>query len=150
VQPLSLVAAVILSNSAFTAAASTLAEPVWNRPKESMTAFCGMIGVGRSVTRNGANLAFRVKTTVLASGAATEATFVWMSEQKLGMKVQFFDAARSNVNLTSADVKSVPSCHLMPFLILTVQVRPSSLTCGRSVAMSGMTASLLLTRYRPV
>ena len=78
------------------------------------------------------------------------ATLVWMSEQNAGMNVQFFDAARSNVNLTSADVKSEPSCHLMPGLSLTVQVRPSALTTGWSVAMSGTTASLLFTRYMPV
>ncbi len=135
---------------AATAAGSALPAAVWNVEKEAMTAFWGMISVDRSVTRNGANLVFRVKTTVCGSGAAVLATFVWMSEQKDGMNVQFLDWARSNVNFTSADVKSSPFCHLIPVLSLTVHVRPSALMSGRAVAMSGTTASLLFTRYMPV
>src|SRR5690349_17552438 len=111
---LSVVALPILSSSVLTAAASALPAAAWNVWKEAMTAFFGITMVVRSVTRNGANFDFRVKTTVDGSGLATEATLPWMSEQKLGMNVQLLELARSNVNLTSSDVKSSPFCHLMP------------------------------------
>src|SRR5450756_248566 len=143
------VAVEIWVSSAFTLAASTLPAAAWKVAKDAMTAFCGITIVGRSVTRNGAYFVFSVNTTVCGSGAATDLTFVWMSEQKDGMKVQLLDAARSNVNFTSAEVKSSPFCHLIPGLRVTVQVNPSALTTGSAVAMSGTTSSLLLTRYMP-
>ncbi len=104
----------------------------------------------RSVTRNGASLFFSTKTTVCGSGAVTLARLVWMSEQKAGVNVQFADWASWNVKTTSAELKSSPFCHLMPGLRVIVQVRPSALTVGSAVAMSGMTASLSLTRYMPL
>ena len=73
-----------------------------------------------------------------------------MSEQKAGVNVQFGDWASWNVKTTSAEVKSSPFCHLMPGLSVIVQVNPSALTTGSAVAISGMTASLLLTRYMPL
>ena len=149
-QPLSAWAVSILSTSALTAAASTLPAAAWNRANDAVVAAFGMIGVVRSVMRNGANLFLSTKTTVVGSGADTLARFNAASPQKLGMNVQFLERARSNVNLTSSDVKSEPSCHLIPVLSLTVQVSPSALTSGRAVAMSGVGESLLSARYMPV
>src|SRR4029077_5912506 len=104
-----------------TSSAVTALAAVWKRANESVIAFFGTMRVApRPTLRNGAYFCLRWNTTVLGSGASTEATLSEIEEHASGLPRQFFERWRSYVNFTSAEVISVPSWNRTPVLSLIV------------------------------
>ena len=86
---------------------------------------------------NGAYFCLSWNVTVSGSTTVVDSTLSATLEHASGLTRQFGDPRRSKVNLTSSAVSGSPSCHLMPSLILTVQVRPSADVSGWPSAASG-------------
>jgi hypothetical protein len=138
-----LVSVETFSTSADTAALSTRPAASSKRANDASTAAFGRIrGAPRPLARNGAYFCERVNLTVSGSTTSMEVTLSAMLEQTSGLTRQFGDFSRSYVNFTSSEVIVVPSWNLIPSLILTVQVRPSSETSGWPSAAHGWYTSL--------
>ena len=91
---------------------------------------------------NGAYFCLRTNLTVSGSTTVVDATLSATPEHVSGFTRQFLEPSRSNENLTSSAVMSLPSWNLIPGLILTVQVRPSADVSGRPSAASGTYSTL--------
>src|SRR5689334_4802149 len=99
----------------------------------------------RLIARNGANGLFSVYLTVLSSTLSIDLSGLQSKEASVS---RFGSAWIFSVEITSSAVIGVPSVHLAPFLIFTVQTVPSLETCGIPSAKLGTMFRFLSPEYR--
>ena len=90
-----------------------------------------------SVTSNGTAA---LNTTVVSSGVSTDSMLASSDTGPFGSSIVLM---RSNENLTSEEVRSLPLANFRPSLILTVNWEPSSFQVPSSAAMSGLSSEVL-------